>query len=984
MKKTFVILGAVAMTLIVGCQKENFGSMDSNRTVLNVGINEAKTTLGELDGTKRPVYWANGDVLRANDLTSDALSDVPEKCKSASFTFERALTYPANLLYPEAYYKDAQTITLPELQAKTTNVPLYGYAESDTGVQMNALLALIRIPVKQGEDKDVLKSIVVESKTAGYCLSGDFTIDYQTGALTPGAGASAKTGMNFTTQLNPDTAVDFFIAVPAGEGVSLSVKFKDQMGHCMTKTLSNKTFVAGQISALPEIVFAPTNTEFDVVITTAAEWNAFADAFNNGNYDNVSPLVVSINADLDFQGLTNTVVGDYSGHYHGADDHYCQAVIMGNNHKILNLHSGQPLVASVDGAGRMDNLTIDGSCSFNFIADPELQMQFGPFTEYLKGGMSNCANYAAITLSGTGDNTKDNYVGGIAGRIREGQMSGCTNYGSISIDETFFSTSSGDGAPNKYAYAGGIVGYVSNADGKVAGCRNEGTLTTSALASQVFLGGIAGLSAGTISECTNVGGISASMARPSGDACKHIYMGGIAARVSGGEVSKCSNVATLNTSSAVKIFYIGGTVADVAGTVNFSDNTSSGDITSTGGLRDAFFGGLYGRITAANTITIKGNPFTGKISISGHENHETAVYLFAGGIVGLAQKALTITGEGCSIEASIKIPIAAATATEVMLGGVIGAAGESGAGKPSKDAKLTVSGINVSGDIKVTDSGKLIKYKKACFGGIVGGAFCGAEISKCSSGASVYFAEGSTSSGSNGHPAHLGGIAGRIDGGNSTISGCTNSGMIYNNLYNNNSWDISGHTGCCAQGGIIGSFGYAVENTNTCTISNCSSSNNIYGYRGISGGIAGYLNKTTVENCSYSSGKISRGAPSGGIVAAAEECSINGCTATPSSISGNGAGSCVGDGGGIVGAAKGTSVNDCKIYSKISRSGGSTGVYGGIIGFPDATCTIGDITACSFGGTVNGTTVSESNVTSLAAGNALITTPISVTYWNGK
>lgn len=975
MKKTFVILSAAAMTLIAGCQKENFGSMDSNKTVLSVGINEAKTTLGELDGTKRPIYWANGDVLRANDLTSNALSDVPEKCKSASFTFEGTLIYPANLLYPAAYYKDAQTITLPELQAKTTNVPLYGYAESDAGVQMNALLALIRIPVKQGEDKDVLKSIVVESKTDGYCLSGEFTIDYQTGALTPGAGASAKTGMNFTTQLNPDTAVDFFIAVPAGEGVSLSVKFKDQMGHCMTKTLSNKTFVAGQISALPEIVFAPTTTEFDVVITTAAEWNAFADSFNDGNYDNVSPLVVSINADLDFQGLTNTVVGDYSGHYHGADDHYCQAVIMGNNHKILNLHSGQPLVASVDGAGRMDNLTIDGSCSFEVTTNPDFQLQFGPFTEYLKGGMSNCANYGDITLSGA-DNIKDNYVGGIAGRIREGQMSDCTNYGSISIESTYT-------AASKYAYAGGIVGYISNADGKVVGCRNEGQLTTSALAPQVFLGGIAGLSAGTITECTNVGGISASMARPKGDACKHIYMGGIAAKISGGEVSKCSNVAKLNTSSAVKIFYIGGTVADVGGTANLSDNTNSGDITSTGGLRDAFFGGLYGRITAANTITVKGNPFTGKISISGHES-ATSVYLFAGGIVGLAQKALTITGEECSIEASIKIPIAAATAAEVMLGGVIGGAGENGAGVANADAKLTVSGINVSGDIRITGSGMLIKYKKACFGGIVGGAFCGAEISKCSSGASVYFAEAGTSSGSNGHPSHLGGIAGRIDGGDSSISSCTNSGNIYNYLYNNNNWDIATHDGCCAAGGIVGSFGYALGNTNTCTISNCSSSNNVYGYRGISGGIAGYLNGTTVENCSYSSGKISRGAPSGGIVAAADTCSINGCTATPSSISGNGAGSCVGDGGGIIGAAKGTSVNDCKIYSTISRSGGSTGIYGGIIGCPDADCMIGDKTACSFGGTVNGTTVSESNVASLAAGNALITTPISVTYWNGK
>lgn len=975
MKKTSIFFAIATIALLSACRKENFNATESTPgavTVIGVGINDVKTTMGApVEGTRK-IYWANGDVLQANDLTSAALADLPEECTSARFTFDGTLTYPANLLYPADYYKDESTITLPLEQPVTPKVALYGYMDEEGDAQMNALLAYVHIPLTQGEDKDEIKAMTVESLTDGYCLSGDFTIDYETGALTPAAEASKKVSVLFNKPLNPEKATDFFAAVPAGENVKLSVKFKDVKGHCMTKTVT-RTFVAGTVTSLPNTEFVPTTTEFDVVITTAAQWNTYAESFNANPAEHQTDIV-AINNDLDFDGITNVFIGS---HYGGED--YVSGSILGNNHKIMNLHSSVPLVGSVNSKGEIKDLTIDSSCSFTVPYTVGADGYFGPFAEYVKGEIDNCHNEASITISSNGkDFDKNIFIGGLAGRVREGKLVNCTNSGDITLDATFKGTGK--------SYAGGIVGYMSNAAAVVDSCSNSGKITTAALTNTTVLAGIGANVSGTISNCENTGELTSSMTRPSGDACKFIMIGGIAGTVNKDMTLRDnSNKVDITVSDAVKQNSIGGIAAQIAGSgTTLSGNTNSGNISSTAGIRNAYFGGLYGQVSATTSITLTGSPFTGKISISGHESKD-AVYLFAGGIVGLSTAELTITGDNCTLESDITIPQSSSTAVELFMGGVVGAAGENGGATVVSGAKVTVSGISVSGKIKMTGSDNTIVplYKKAAFGGILGAAFAGADISNCESTTDVYFCEGSTASGSNGNPAHLGGIAGRIEGANSKISNCTAGGKVYSYLYNNNWWNANNQVGINAVGGIVGSFGYNKDQTYTLVLSDCSSSATCYGYRGTVGGIAGYLDKATLSGKNSFTGSISRGAPAAGVAGIANECAISGCTVKSSKIAGSGAGSCIGHTAGIVGLGMSTSVDDCKSFVSTLTAAGTNSLAGGIIASPDANCSIGNTTACSYGGSVGGTTITSGNVANYAIGNTAISLG-TVNYWNGK
>ena len=961
MKKIIYIIALAGAALLAGCAKEQLPSVPTGKTVINVSIEDSKTTIGELTDGRRSILWDKGDVLCCNGKLSEALDESAAGTSMANFVFNDVLEEPYNLLYPASLYTDASSITLP---AVAKYVPLAGQ-----GTTMAALTGIIKLSIEAGSDTHKIRNVVVSSATAQ--LSGAFSIDYAAGTIASQSSADADKSVSVTVNqtLPAEGALELFIPAPAGT-YSFTARIIDVEGHYMdVTTTSAKTIVAGQVSAFPTVTFAPTGTQVDVEITSAEEWNAFAAAFNTDPEENQGK-VVSIEADLDFAGTAPTTLGSYT-----ESTFYYNGQIKGNNHKLSNIIGTAALIGAISTDCTVSDLTIDETCSYTVAYTPDAEQYFGTFTEYLKGNLTNCKNYANISLELCSvASTSNVYVGGLVGRVREGVVLNCANYGTITLGNTFSSS--------KYSYAGGIVGRISNTDGKVINCTNEGAISTAALSAQTHIGGIAGLSTGTISSCINKGSLSSSMARPSGDACKHIFLGGIVSDVTGGTVSQCANKVDITTSSAVKLQYIGGIAADVSGTATLENNTNENNITSTGGLRDTFFGGLYGRVSAENTINVSGSPFTGKITVSGYESSATSSYIFAGGIVGLATKSVTIIGTGCTLASDITVPASSTSLTELMLGGVIGAAGESGAGAAVSGTKVTIKNISVSGKVQVSGSGSglLPKFKKCCLGGVLGGAFSGADIDNCSSSTSVYFCTEATASSSNGNPAHLGGIAGRIEGANSTITGCSNSGMVYSYLYNNNWWNTNSQVGINANGGVIGSFGYNLDNTYTVSISDCESSGTCYAYRGTAAGIAGYASKADISDCTFT-GSISRGAPAGGIIGIANGGTVSGCTVKSKTLKGTKAGSTFGHTGGIAGLGMSVSVDGCKSFVTNHTSDNEAG---GIIGSPDASCTIGTTSACSFGGQVGGVAIDASNVAAKAAGNASMTIPAVVTYWNGK
>ena len=116
MKTRYFLLLAVA-ALLASCEKEMETPAPSEEKVyLTVGVEQAtKTTISDPVAGVRNVYWKQGDQIKVNDKTSDALGDVGENCTSTTFTVAGTST-PYNILYPASIYADEDHVTLPAVQ----------------------------------------------------------------------------------------------------------------------------------------------------------------------------------------------------------------------------------------------------------------------------------------------------------------------------------------------------------------------------------------------------------------------------------------------------------------------------------------------------------------------------------------------------------------------------------------------------------------------------------------------------------------------------------------------------------------------------------------------------------------------------------------------------------------------------------------------------------------------------------------------------
>ena len=153
MKKIFRTVAALAVVMFAGCTNDVTNDVVApvgDGTTVTVGIADTKTYLGELVDGARKVYWHNGDQIAINGVASTAMTLNEEKT-AAVFEFDAALTHPYSVLYPASMYKDAQTITLPAIQAGATNnfakdvAPMASYQAAEGTVQMHHLAGVIRL-----------------------------------------------------------------------------------------------------------------------------------------------------------------------------------------------------------------------------------------------------------------------------------------------------------------------------------------------------------------------------------------------------------------------------------------------------------------------------------------------------------------------------------------------------------------------------------------------------------------------------------------------------------------------------------------------------------------------------------------------------------------------------------------------------------------------------------------------------------------------
>lgn len=967
MKKT--ILAAFCLMGAIACSNELEYQNDS-RTVLTLELpGTTKTVLGDAQDGVRPVLWCKGDKISVNGVVSDPL-DVEGDVLKADFVLSGQVSAPYEIIYPAGMVKDAATVTLPAGQkyAEGDNIvsgsmPMAGYSETES-VMMKQVCGILGIRLKMGKEAILIRYVEVTA-LGGEPVCGDFSVDFQNSTLSSEAKDADVIRMEVQKTFPAGSANTFNVILPAGVySAGFQVKVVDENGRAMVRSIKgSRELGAGKLMLMPELEFVPNSEDKGVEIATPEDWNSFATAYNAGKYPDSQ--IATITADLDFSSVGAdkfVTLGLRDGAKQSPDGpaKYFAGTLNGNGKRIMNLKSDVPFIQAIGTGALVKDVNIDKTCSFTPWYGGEKQLEFGSLIGYCSDGtVKNCTSEATVTVSQCAVANKfPLYVGGLVGRNRSASISNCTSSATIVSDKTYVT----DATAKTSLYIGGFTGYCSNPDGVLEKCTNTGNISVASTALNIYVGGIcARCSAGTIKGCINSGAITVSTGRTSGDPCKFIYLGGLFSVVdaSGDEqylkFIECSNSGDITSNSNVKQLIAGGIAAQLStNKAEFTNITNAGNITTTAALRNLFCGGLFGRISATQTLNLSGEPFTGTINIGTTESNNSA-QLYCGGLIGQTTENITIGGDViCKSNITYDISSAKNIAAESFLGGIIGCA---------YDKPINISGMKAFGNVKVVTAKKAVQHKISGLGGIIGGATAGATISNCSNSGSVQMTN--KTSAALGYTIHVRGIAGRLYGGTVEIKHCTNSQRIQENQHNQNPW--TGYE-ANAVGGIVGSIGYLSGNTYSALIDDCHNTGSVYAYCGAGGGIAGYVSNGTITDCTYIAEKgITRSAPGGGIAGVTERSIISSCHIN-TDILGNQdatAATATADAGGVIGEAVSSVVNGCRYFGTITSPANS----GGIIGKADAASSAGTTTACGFGGKINGTTVTEPDLSTCAIGS---------------
>ena len=217
------------------------------------------------------------------------------------------------------------------------------------------------------------------------------------------------------------------------------------------------------MALVPMTAFAEENEQSSKTsITTVDELLQFAKAVDNGEYDDKTDAVVSLDADLDLTGVAWTPIGSVFA-ADGTLLHYFSGKFYGNGHTISNL---------------------DFSENYGKTEYPS----FGFFSEVYGAEISGLTIQGKLDVS----NSAPVFFGTVAGVAADSKISDCVS------DVSFTDTDK---------YINGTVamcGYAINST--IEYCQNKGDFSVMKDTSQFWMGGIAGLAENsTIQYCANTG-----------------------------------------------------------------------------------------------------------------------------------------------------------------------------------------------------------------------------------------------------------------------------------------------------------------------------------------------------------------------------------------------------------------------------------------------------------------------------------------------
>lgn len=987
MKKTFVFF-ALAATVLAACTKEQpISDGPVVKTVLSIGSAETKTTVGDVenDGTNdfRRLFWADGDNVAANGVASLALENVPAGTTRADFSFSETVTAPYNVVYPASIYRnDTPSIKLPH-NAGDQVIPMGGRSQT-ASFSLNPLTGILQLKIKQAaSDPDTDNIVLIEVSTASTRMSGDFTIDYAAGTISP---FDNPVGNDLSVQITGDWALSstersFFIPVPAGS-YGFTVKVMDSQGHYMTKTTTGaKTFTKGVIQPLKAFEFVPSASDC-IEIENPQQLIAFATAYNRGDYAaQGQDLVVIVTDDLVFDATSSAAFNETEGIGKPGTGGLFNGVFNGNNHTISGLTATVPLFARTGAYGTVKNLTIDNSCSFTFTHFNTAELDAGAVVGYHKGTLDNVTVAADVSLSAVSDVGYDTCLGGIVGRVKDGGIVKDSQYtGALSVPAGF------QAAANR-VMIGGVVGWISETGGIVQDSDFEGTLGNQGqmIASEesdeqkinpyLMIGGIVGLNQGTVDYCSAANHATGVTVTLSGNNytgtvvthstnAYHYAIAGIAGR-NNGTVSGCTNNATvLNIFSAERgaSGNLNGRYLNVAGIVGYnaagatvSGGTNNGIIIDRASPKIHYVGGVIGRNHGAVSTGVNSSSGDITVGTSHFDGPYGARQMYLGGGIGYNESTGTIAG----LTNGGDLTINALEDNNTVICAMGGVVGESKTAINGSEAVITNSGkiLEVNANQKVTSENRSsTNHYGHYLGGIVG--FTTAGVSNVSNTGNIEYqcySVGSDALEGGARYIYLGGVAAMVWASALVdVQYCTNSGnLLFNPTqtapHNTGSAATYARYSNCYLGGIVGNGelvrikGDATTKTTNSgnvqggdTSGNTKTTDTFY-----VGGIAGRLygkgctvsycditGSAEIYNCHWSNALITSFCPMcGGIVGYiyGANSTVSNCTlASTANVLGT-----RGRVGGIVGYGRAVTITNCTVSRDFS--GQSAYSFGGIV-----------------------------------------------------
>ncbi len=950
MKKIYTLISVFSLILLAAsCAKEIDNSAreeipGEETLTVTLSVPESpvtKTALGSKEGSSYPVLWGESDVITLNGTAATTFTrGVGNTTATATFKLAN-LSAPFNFLYCGVSGQGNQ-VSFPATQHyesggfDPTAMPMYSsLASRSDNVTFSHVAALLKFSFT-GSKK--LSSITLTAADGDKSLSGNFTIGATAGilngSLTPASGgASLIYSFGGNKQLSDDPFV-FYIAIPAGTyegGITLDV-VDNSSGHMTVKVLDSnatKTIAAGVVREFDNVVYSPDKVTNLKQINSVATFQEFVAAVAGGN-KTLNARLVQSSTTLDLSSIADTFepIEDYKGIFDGNGKTISGLTkpmftdLLGVV-KNLTLNSTIATTADddynwgifakrvipsseIDDIAGLQNCTAQGSITWtpsSAIAGENINCQIGGLVGNNKGGsISNCSNYATVTLADNGGvNDCQPSIGGIVGRTQkggdlktQGDIANCTNYGTVQSSADF-----GQGV-----YIGGVLGYQVETAESMRGCVNHGLVKITSdfsTTGPLHIGGVAGIARGSVEECTNAS--DGTVTTEAGEVGTYLCQGGVIGRINNTSAtySGLSNAGNINVAAtgAASGAYIGGTVGrcdegafieaciNTGGTIEYTGDAATGEL-SIGGI----VGNVLHSVSSCTNATaiIAGGSYSVDVS---------SKYYSVGGIVGYNKGDWELVDN----TNTAAITFSGTTGGYMALGGICGY------------TNGPIQGGGNSGTVSFTGSST---KRIVQIGGIVGkiaDGLSGDAITGVTNNGNVLLTSGSTSL----YDMFIGGIVGS---GKANIKSCTNNGLVSNACLLNKSGQF------IEIGGIVG-YGDSY-----CTIDNCE-------------------NTGDVENTADSKGRIYVGGIAGEV-----ENNLTFCVNSGTVSNSGKATTAYADGkvyhievGGIVGHNADVTITSCSNEGVVSNSGDSgAGIFiGGISGHSVA----GTFVTCSNSGAIS-------------------------------